>query len=531
MASNIQTLIDFVPLVMKPCRQGSCWVVLVCACVSLMGHPMGNFSISHYSQLQVESKGVAIRYVLDFAEIPSFELFREWNLTGESSKAELERKALEQAKRWSLNLHTTTDGKPVSLVVRKVNVTVSPGAGNMPVLRVDMSLFGATAAGLLEYQDRNYTERAGWKEIVISADAGATVRSGSHGAQDRSRALLDYPQDAMIAPPQEVQAQLRWTANQTAIAPARTDAAKASPPEVHAVAPVAQPATERSETGSIASRSAEAAAGTVVRGDYLSRLLGTREITTGMAALGILVAFCLGALHALSPGHGKSIVAAYLVGSRGTPRHAAFLGAMVTFTHTVSVFALGFTIFFLSRYIAAEQVYPILGAMSGLSIVGVGGWLLFKRLRSLQKRSRSHRHHPHHHPHTHTQDHEHSHGPGGHSHVPEGDVSIGSLIALGASGGLVPCPSALVLLLSSFALGRIGYGLILLVGFSLGLAVVLTGIGLLVLFAKNLMPDRFSSRRHPAFRLVPVLSAAAILCIGLLMTGVSLGWVRPYSFS
>lgn len=496
---------------------------------------MGNFSISHYSQLQVESKGVAIRYVLDFAEIPSFELLREWNLTGESAKAELERKALEQAKRWSLNLHTTIDGKPVSLIVRKVNVTVSPGAGNMPVLRVDMSLFGATAAGLLEYQDRNYTERAGWKEIVIGAGAGATVVSGSHPAQDRSRALLNYPQDAMIAPPQEVQAQLRWTASQTPIPPVQTGAVEASRPERHAVAPTAQTAPERSATSSTASRPAETTAGTVVRGDYLSRLLGTREITTGMAALGILAAFCLGALHALSPGHGKSIVAAYLVGSRGTPRHAAFLGAMVTFTHTVSVFALGFITLFLSRYIAAEQVYPILGAMSGLSIVGVGGWLLFKRLRSLQKKSRFRRHHPHHHPHqhphSHTHDHEHSHGPGGHSHVPEGDVSISSLIALGASGGLVPCPSALVLLLSSFALGRIGYGLILLIGFSLGLAVVLTGIGLLVLFAKNLIPDRFSSGRHPAFRLVPVLSAAAILCIGLLMTGVSLGWVRPYSLS
>jgi nickel/cobalt exporter len=111
--------------------------------------------------------------------------------------------------------------------------------------------------------------------------------------------------------------------------------------------------------------------------------------------------------------------------------------------------------------------------------------------------------------------------------VPEGDVTLGSLIALGASGGLVPCPSALVLLLSSIALGHVGLGLILLVSFSLGLAGVLMGIGMLVLYAKHLLPDPARTSHHPLFRLVPVLSAFVIVCLGLLMTGVSLGWVRP----
>ena len=111
--------------------------------------------------------------------------------------------------------------------------------------------------------------------------------------------------------------------------------------------------------------------------------------------------------------------------------------------------------------------------------------------------------------------------------MPEGDVTLGSLIALGASGGLVPCPSALVLLLSSIALGHVGLGLILLVAFSLGLAGVLMTIGMLVLYAKHLLPDPAKTSRHPVFRLVPVLSAMVIVCLGLLMTGVSLGWVRP----
>ena len=106
-------------------------------------------------------------------------------------------------------------------------------------------------------------------------------------------------------------------------------------------------------------------------------------------------------------------------------------------------------------------------------------------------------------------------------------MTLGSLIALGASGGLVPCPSALVLLLSSVALGRVALGLTLLVSFSAGLAVVLMAIGVAVLYAKNLLPDSEKAAQHPAFRWIPVFSAAIIVCIGLVMTGVSLGMIRP----
>jgi len=129
--------------------------------------------------------------------------------------------------------------------------------------------------------------------------------------------------------------------------------------------------------------------------------------------------------------------------------------------------------------------------------------------------------------HDHGHDHAHDHGPHTNTHVPEGDVTLGSLIALGASGGLVPCPSALVLLLSSIALGRVGLGLLLLIAFSSGLAVVLMGIGVLVLYAKHFLPDSQKTAAHPAFRIIPVVSAALIVCIGLLMTGVSLGWIQP----
>jgi ABC-type nickel/cobalt efflux system permease component RcnA len=253
-----------------------------------------------------------------------------------------------------------------------------------------------------------------------------------------------------------------------------------------------------------------------MRGDYLSHLLQRADLGPGVLIAGLAVAFVLGAIHALSPGHGKTIVAAYLVGTRGTPKHAIFLGGMVTFTHTISVFALGFATLFLSRYVLPEKIFPVLGAISGLMIVWVGATLFFKRLHVARHHHGDHHHHHHHHGH----DHDHGHGHD-HHHVPEGDVTIGSLIALGASGGLVPCPSALVLLLSSIALGRVALGLTLLVAFSAGLAVVLMAIGLAVLYAKHLLPDTAKTARSPLMRYLPVASAGVITCAGLVMTVVA----------
>jgi ABC-type nickel/cobalt efflux system permease component RcnA len=263
----------------------------------------------------------------------------------------------------------------------------------------------------------------------------------------------------------------------------------------------------------------------VVKGDYLSRLLHRDEIGWQLMLIGIVVAFGLGAMHAMSPGHGKTIVAAYLVGSRGTFRHAIFLGGMVTFTHTISVFFLGFVTLFLSRYVLPEKLFPILGAISGLSIVWVGATLFVRRLRARRGHHHHHDHHDHHHDHDHA--HSHDHGDGHtHSHIPEGEITMGSLIALGASGGLVPCPSALVLLLSAISLGRVGLGMMLLVGFSMGLAVVLMGMGVLVLCVGNMLPAAGKVTDSRAFKLLPVASAAVITCVGVVMTGVSLGWIR-----
>jgi ABC-type nickel/cobalt efflux system permease component RcnA len=326
---------------------------------------------------------------------------------------------------------------------------------------------------------------------------------------------------------------------------------------------------------------AGAPAGAVVRGDYLSLLLHQKQLSLSMILLALAAAFGLGAVHALTPGHGKAIVAAYLVGARGTVKHAAFLGAMVTFTHTITVFALGLATLFLFRFIVPEKITVFLGALSGLSIVAIGAFMLGKRVRQGGRgHSHSHAHthapvhshanaqihihthadgtthshshapthkhvhehvHSHEHSHTHKHDHAlaahtqagthahtHSHGIFGshtHAHVPE-DLSWGGLVALGASGGLVPCESALVLLLGAIALGRIGLGLLLLVSFSLGLALVLMVIGILVLYAKNLLPERTRSGGHPLLRWASIASPAIVMLVGLVMTAASLGLIQ-----
>jgi len=272
----------------------------------------------------------------------------------------------------------------------------------------------------------------------------------------------------------------------------------------------------------------------------LTRLLHQQALTPWMIAVAIAIAFGLGAAHALTPGHGKTIVAAYLVGSRGTLKHAAFLGGMVTLTHTITVFLLGLATLFLFQYVVPQKVTQVLGAISGLSIVAIGGWMLYKRLRGAghaHSHAHDHEHHDHahshhddeqHHHHDHSHhEHAHSHGPAGHTHMPD-EISWSGLAALGASGGLVPCESALVLLLTAIALRRVGLGLVLLVSFSLGLALVLMGIGVLVIYAKNLLPGGGNASGNPFFRWMPVASAAVVMVLGMVMTGVSLGWIQPH---
>jgi nickel/cobalt exporter len=248
-----------------------------------------------------------------------------------------------------------------------------------------------------------------------------------------------------------------------------------------------------------------------------------QHLTPELMLTGLGVAFLVGSSHALSPGHGKTMVAAYLVGSRGTIRHAFLLGLITTLTHTFGVFSLGFLMLLASHYIVPEQLYPILSFMSGITVSSVGFWLLLNRLHA----SNHTHHHSHEHSHHHSGDHEHTH-----DHLPKDTITLRSLIALGMAGGIIPCPSALVLLFSAIALHQTTYGLLLVTAFSLGLATVLIAIGVLVVHAHHWldrsvhrMRDRFPIG-HYILRFVPLVSTIVVIIVGAVLSASSISALR-----
>jgi nickel/cobalt transporter (NicO) family protein len=465
--------------------------------LTAVAHPMGNFSVNHYSRLHFRQSGVELTYVLDLAEIPTFQL-------QESGPVD----ARKLAKEWVSKLALTQDSLPVAWQIRLVNSQTSDGAGGMPVLRVVIHADAAVDGGMIVYRDGNFPGRAGWKEIVVDHEPDAVLHSSTHGATDLSKALTIYPTDPSVTPLQDLEATVDCAPAPVVTATAGVEPAPAPAPSFAGQQPTAP--------------------GSVVRGDFLSRMLQRRNLGWRLMLLCVVAAFGLGAMHALSPGHGKTIVAAYLVGSRGTLKHAGLLGLVVTFTHTFTVFLVGLGVLFFQQYVVPEKIIPVLGGISGLSIVGVGMSLLYRRTRSLL--SGGHHHHDHSHVHSHGAGSVHSHGGSTHSHMIEGEITPGSLIALGVGGGLVPCPSALILMLSAIALGRPGFGLVLLFGFSAGLALVLMGIGAMALYARHLLPDGQKAARHPAVRLIPVFSSVVVIVLGLTITAASAGWIQPLRF-
>ncbi|HEY0734719.1 MAG TPA: sulfite exporter TauE/SafE family protein [Herpetosiphonaceae bacterium] len=490
----------------------------VCALLSLhprpaAAHPLGNFTINLYSRLAVGDAQIDVTYIVDLAEIPTYQEF------GGSTPSASEQAAYLQKLVPTLRdgLHLAVDGHTYTLQAVDQRIEFPAGQAGLPTTRITLRLM----AGLPEltgdtqrsiaYADRNYADRLGWHEIVAQPAAGARFVSTDAPTADASDELRSYPQD-MLASPLDIRAA------RLVIAPgsAATSGARSAVPAV-----AAQP------------------------GDRLAALITTEKLSPLVLLVALLSALGLGAIHALSPGHGKTIVAAYLIGSRGTARHALFLGVTVTATHTIGVFALGLITLYASRYILPEQLYPWLGIISGGLVVALGVTLLRQRIVALRGQGMSahttDHHHDHHHDHEHNRDHDHehhhdhshglTHSHGGHTHthaIPGADgsaVSWRSLLALGISGGLIPCPSALVVMLSAISLGRIGLGLLLIVMFSVGLAGVLTGVGLLFVHGKRWI-DRLSAGRQPRLRLglraLPVASAVFVTTAGLIITAQAL---------
>jgi nickel/cobalt transporter (NicO) family protein len=436
-------------------------------------HPLGNFSVNHLSIVRVSDDRVDVRYVLDQAEIPTF---RERGL---SDAEVLERKRAEVAERLVL----TVDGRTVALRPAGPPVLTHPaGEGGLRTTRLELPLTAPVrGARSVAVRDGTFPGRVGWVAIQARPGEGTAVRTAAP-ATDPTGGLRRYPDDLLESP--------------SDMRDARFDV--------------------RPGTGTL-----DAGAGRVSDGGEAGGEDGFAGLLTddGMLVLLLLAAFGWGAVHALSPGHGKAMVAAYLVGTRGSTRDAIVLGATVTVTHTAGVIALGFVALGLSAWILPEQLYPWLTLASGLLVVSVGAAVLRGRLRGFGHshahagHTHSHGGHEHtHHDHTHTHTHEHD-GHGHHHHERSGRRS---LLAMGASAGLIPCPSALVVLLGAVAQHRIGLGLVLIVAFSLGLAATLTGLGIAVVHAGRVLarlpvPGRITAA-------VPAVSAALIVVVGLALT-------------
>ena len=265
-------------------------------------------------------------------------------------------------------------------------------------------------------------------------------------------------------------------------------------------------------------------------GDQIKKLI-TQPLTFSFAIIALVVSFVFGGLHALTPGHGKAVVAAYLVGTRGRIIDAIFLGLVVTFTHTFSVITLGVVLLFAKDRFAQEDVVMWLSLISGLLIVGIGGWLLTKNMKQYYSgrlnsttddhphthdHAHSHSHGGHTHNHTHGgHTHTHSHGGRTHSHVPSKRTGFWALLSLGISGGIVPCVDALIGLLFAISLNKLTWGVIILCAFSLGLAAVLVTIGILMVLAKPVI-ERFTGRGVWLQRL-PIISATVVIVLGAVL--------------
>ena len=469
-------------------------VLMVAFTFSATAHPLGNFSVNHYSRLEIEKSKIRLRAVLDMAEIPTFQESKaiDANKDGTLSQEELDVYGEKISSRFVDNLLLSVDGVAIGLRSSSKNISLPKGSGDLPTLRIEWDLIGDLPASenafrKIKYENKNNAERIGWNEIVVGSAAGVSIFDSTAFGSGASEELKIYPQETLSSPLSERTAEFSFTSNTI-------------------------------PSGARALQNRDGQNYTPVVKDRFAELIAVPEITPTIIFLGLLVAFGLGAAHALSPGHGKAVVGAYLVGSKGTPKHALFLGATVTVTHTLGVFALGIAMFFASEYILPERLMPFLSFASGLLVLVIGLTLFKSRLLSILGYETSGHHHDedlHEHDEF-SENFTHTHGGSTHTHEPPQKVTWRNLLALGISGGLLPCPSALVLMLSAINMNRVGYGIILTLLFSLGLAATLTAVGLVFLYGGRIF-DSPTLSGNRIVKTVPVFSAFVIACVGAII--------------
>lgn len=478
---------------------------------SAAAHPLGNFTFNRLDVIEVSQDRVEVRWILDQAEIPTFQ---ERDRAQASVLAAKRREALR-------GLDLRIDGRRAVLAGRGPGtIELLAGQGGLKTTRVELLLSAdrPSGAGRITLRDSTFDGRLGWRGMVATAGDGVDVKS-SLPAEEPTRRLRRYPQDLLSSPADQREITLEVKPGNGAITAPRAEGG----------------GTEVTGGSGSISRNSDGFAG----------LFDDAAAGQGVLILLLLAAFAWGGLHALSPGHGKAMVAAYLVGARGTARHAVILGAIVTITHTIGVFVLGLVTLALSQYLLPEDLYPWLNLTAGLLVLVVGGLVLRTRLRGREAGhahgGHSHAHgghahdhadahdhgahshaahgeHSHHHGDSHEEEHHHDHSEHGHSHVPD-SLRPRTLVAAGASAGLIPCPSALVVLLGAVAQQKIALGLLLIVTFSLGLAATLTVLGLAVVYARGLSSRwRAHGNASRVLAAAPAVSAMVIVVVGFVLT-------------
>lgn len=479
-----------------------------------LAHPLGNFTINHLAKIDRAGGELHVRYVIDIAEIPSFQIMHaaggNWNPA---------RSLAWERQETGIVAHGFTissDGKPLNLRVLRSGARSRPGAGGLPLLYWTADFSAAVPAGAhkIVIADRVYeNRRIGWRDIVIGPQYEPTHE------------LLSYP-SALIGSPRSV-----------------TDATFALAPDgsIGEIHTGSTSVPQLQNTNSIISQT------------LLSQMFMRADQSPFWILITILAAFGFGALHAIEPGHGKALLAFTLVGARATTKQAAILAASLTFAHTIGVVLLGVVLFFATGFVP-ETIYPWITLGSGIVIVLVGGRSLWRYLRATGSFEHTHLHehdgaHPHDHGHEHgalrhTLEHTnvsghghehqfaddhlhagsedvlvHTHGGRSHAHVIAGSrpLNFGSAIWAALSGGIAPCPAAIILLIAAVNSHRIGYGLLLIVIFGMGLASVLTGLGIAVVRGASWIASNAKYERYVRFG--PLASAALISVIGCVLLG------------
>lgn len=512
---------------------------------SAAAHPLGNFTVNHYTGLIVQPDKVVLDLVVDTAEIPTFRRRSDIDTNKDRTIDAAERTAFGAAEcaRQVGRLDLRIDGRLAALGITSSALEFLPGGAGLDTMRlgctVESKVRISARGSAIALSERAPDGRIGWREMTAQGD-GVTLSGATVPAESLSKRLTVYPKNLLQ-----------------------------SPLDVTSASAIARPGGARLAAGiAAARRTSPLSRGVDGATAAFQNFVGRRQLTPLIGLAAFVLAVILGAVHALAPGHGKTVMAAFIVGERGSLRQAWLIGLTVTVTHTAGVLVLGI-ILTVTDLAAPNRVYGALGLASGLMLGSVGVVLLTRALRQRahqrsmatsvivadanapalvsagggaheQTHAAAHEHgHDHGHDHGHAHGHEaaqghaheddhggnasHRHGLFSHRHVvPAGDRPLGlrSIVAMGFAGGLVPSPSALVVLLGAVALGRTWFGVLLVVAYGAGMAATLTGTGLVLSRASARLGAGAASygprmrRAMSVAKLLPFVTAGVVLTVG-----------------